>query len=115
SNTTYRDPAGGHTNERRHPEPESRTPSSSGSQQTDTAAHPMRPGVVMTLVRPLVSLLVLVAPALAAQSAKPIPLRDFFRNPAKAYFQVSQGGKYVSYTEPYQNRMNIVVRPVAGG
>jgi len=69
----------------------------------------------MTLVRPLVSLLVLVAPALAAQSSKPIPLRDFFRNPAKAYFQVSQGGKYVSYTEPYQSRMNIMVRPVAGG
>ena len=47
----------------------------------------------MTLVRPLVSLLLLVAPALAAQSSKPIPLRDFFRNPAKAYFQVSQGGE----------------------
>ena len=68
----------------------------------------------MTLVRPLVSLLVLVAPTLAAQSPKTIPVRDFFRNPAKAYFQVSQGGKYVSYTEPYQNRMNIMVRPVAG-
>ena len=54
----------------------------------------------MTLVRSLASLLVLVAPALAAQSAKPIPLRDFFRNPAKAYYQVSQGGKYVSFTEP---------------
>jgi len=68
----------------------------------------------MTFVRRLASLLVLAAPALAAQSPKTIPVRDFFRNPAKAYFQVSQGGKYVSYTEPYQNRMNIVVRPVAG-
>jgi len=69
----------------------------------------------MTLVRPLASLLVLAAPALAAQSAKPIPLRDFFRNPEKSYFQVSQGGKYVSHTEPYQSRMNIVVQPAAGG
>ena len=65
----------------------------------------------MRLVRSLASLLVLAAPALAAQSAKPIPVRDFFRNPAKAYFQVSQGGKYVSFTEPYQSRMNIMVRP----
>ena len=69
----------------------------------------------MTLVRCVASLLLVAAPSLAAQSAKPIPVRDFFRNPAKAYFQVSQGGKYVSYTEPYQSRMNIMVRPVAGG
>jgi dipeptidyl aminopeptidase/acylaminoacyl peptidase len=69
----------------------------------------------MRFVRYVGSLLVLAAPTLAAQSAKPIPVRDFFRNPAKAYFQVSQGGKYVSYTEPYQSRMNIMVRPVAGG
>jgi dienelactone hydrolase len=69
----------------------------------------------MTLARRLAALLVLGAPALAAQSPKTIPVRDFFRNPAKAYFQVSQGGKYVSYTEPYRNRMNIMVRPVAGG
>ena len=69
----------------------------------------------MRLARCLVSLLVLAAPSLTAQSAKPIPVRDFFRNPAKAYFLVSQGGKYVSYTEPYQNRMNIMVRSVAGG
>ena len=69
----------------------------------------------MTLLRCVASLLLVAAPSLAAQSAKPIPVRDFFRNPAKAYFQVSQGGKYVSYTEPYQSRMNIMVRPVAGG
>jgi len=69
----------------------------------------------MRFVRYVASLLVLAAPTLVAQSAKPIPVRDFFRNPAKAYFGVSQGGKYVSYTEPYQSRMNIMVRPVAGG
>src|SRR3954447_5524222 len=69
----------------------------------------------MRFVRYVASLLVLAAPTLVAQSAKPIPVRDFFRNPAKAYFQVSQGGKYVSHTEPYQSRMNIMVRPVAGG
>jgi dipeptidyl aminopeptidase/acylaminoacyl peptidase len=69
----------------------------------------------MTSIRSVVTLLALAAPTLGAQSAQPIPVRDFFRNPAKAYFQVSQGGKYVSYTEPYQSRMNIMVRPVAGG
>ena len=69
----------------------------------------------MTFVRCAVSLFMLASAPLAAQSAKPIPVRDFFRNPAKAYFQVSQGGKYVSYTEPYQSRMNVMVRPVAGG
>jgi dipeptidyl aminopeptidase/acylaminoacyl peptidase len=71
----------------------------------------------MRFVPSLASVLVvgLLGPALGAQRPKTIPVRDFFRNPEKAYFQVSQGGKYVSYTEPYQNRMNIVVRPVAGG
>jgi dipeptidyl aminopeptidase/acylaminoacyl peptidase len=69
----------------------------------------------MTSIRSVVSLLAFVAPALSAQAPKTIPVRDFFRNPAKAYFQVSQGGKYVSYTEPYQSRMNIMVRPVAAG
>jgi len=52
----------------------------------------------MTFVRYVASLLVLTAPTLAAQRAKPIPVRDFFRNPAKSAFAVSQGGKYVSYT-----------------
>ena len=69
----------------------------------------------MASLRSAVVLLALLAPELSAQATKSIPVRDFFRNPAKAYFQVSQGGKYVSFTEPYQSRMNIMVRPAAGG
>src|SRR5437763_191293 len=90
-------------------------PSTAARRITHGGRRCRRQGVGMTSIRSVVSLLVLAAPALGAQSAKPIPVRDFFRNPAKAYFQVSQGGKYVSYTEPYQSRMNITVRPVAGG
>ena len=39
-----------------------------------------------------------VAPIAAlAQPAKPIPLRDFFRNPEQAGHQVSPDGRYISY------------------
>jgi len=45
-----------------------------------------------------------------AQTAKLIPVRDFFKNPEKAYFQISPDGKYISFTQPYQSRMNIFVQ-----
>ncbi|MDD4179711.1 MAG: S9 family peptidase, partial [Candidatus Margulisbacteria bacterium] len=48
------------------------------------------------------------------QSPK-IPLRDFFRNPEKAAYQLSQDGKTISYLAPYRKRLNIFVRPTAGG
>jgi dipeptidyl aminopeptidase/acylaminoacyl peptidase len=48
----------------------------------------------------------------AAAARAPVPMRDFFRNPQQAYFQLSPDGRWVSYTEPWQQRMNIVVRPV---
>ncbi len=41
-----------------------------------------------------------------------IPLEDFFKNPQQAYFQISPDGKYVSFTQPYEHRMNIYVRPI---
>ena len=44
-----------------------------------------------------------------------IPLRDFFRNPEKAGFQISPDGKTVSFMQPYQNRLNIFVQSRAGG
>ncbi|MCX6138878.1 MAG: S9 family peptidase [Ignavibacteriales bacterium] len=49
------------------------------------------------------------------QPAKQIPMRDFFKNPEKAYFQVSPDGDYISFTQPYEKRMNIFVQPRAGG
>src|SRR5882757_6747039 len=44
-----------------------------------------------------------------------IPLRDFFKNPDKAGFQVSPDGNSISFVQPYQNRMNVFVQPRAGG
>jgi dipeptidyl aminopeptidase/acylaminoacyl peptidase len=46
---------------------------------------------------------------------KQIPLRDFFRNPEQAGFQVSPDGNSISFMQPYQSRMNVFVRPRAGG
>jgi dipeptidyl aminopeptidase/acylaminoacyl peptidase len=47
--------------------------------------------------------------------SKLIPLRDFFRNPEQSGFQVSPDGNSISFMQPYQNRMNVFVRPRAGG
>ncbi|HTV29977.1 MAG TPA: S9 family peptidase [Xanthobacteraceae bacterium] len=46
--------------------------------------------------------------------SKLIPLRDFFRNPERSGFQVSPDGNSISFMQPYQNRMNVFVRPRAG-
>jgi len=51
-----------------------------------------------------------IVPLLAAQPAKIIPMRDFFRNPEKAYFQISPDGNYISFTQPYESRMNVFVQ-----
>jgi len=42
-------------------------------------------------------------------------LRDFFRNPEKASYQLSLDGEYISFLAPYKNRLNIFVQPRAGG
>ncbi|MGH8004539.1 MAG: S9 family peptidase, partial [Limisphaerales bacterium] len=60
----------------------------------------------------LFGLVWLAASLASAQPAGPIPLRDFFKNPEKADYQFSPNGQYLSFTGPYQNRMNIFVQPV---
>jgi dipeptidyl aminopeptidase/acylaminoacyl peptidase len=50
-----------------------------------------------------------------ARRAKRIPLRDFFRNPEQATFQLSPDGSSIAFVQPYENRMNVFVRPRAGG
>jgi dipeptidyl aminopeptidase/acylaminoacyl peptidase len=58
----------------------------------------------------------LLIPALAlAQAAKQIPLRDFFRNPEQTGHQLSDDGKYLAWLAPYERRLNVFLRPVAGG
>ena len=49
---------------------------------------------------------------LSALGQKPIPLKDFFKNPEKNGYQISPDGKYISYLGPYKKRMNIFVRPI---
>ncbi|MCI0531290.1 MAG: S9 family peptidase, partial [candidate division Zixibacteria bacterium] len=45
-----------------------------------------------------------------SQAPKQIPMRDFFKNPEKAYYQVSPDGNFISFTMPYETRMNIFVQ-----
>ena len=51
-------------------------------------------------------------PTPAEARIRPLPLRDFFRNPEIARIGLSDDGKWISHLAPYQNRMNIFVRPV---
>jgi dipeptidyl aminopeptidase/acylaminoacyl peptidase len=68
------------------------------------------------LLLPMLTLgLALAVPAGAAAMSRTIPLRDFFRNPEKAGFDLSEDGHYLSWLAPYHKRMNVFIRPVAGG
>jgi len=58
------------------------------------------------------ALLGAVPPGAAAQSSDAVPMRDFFRNPERAYFRVSSDGKTLSFMQPWERRMNIFVQPV---
>jgi dipeptidyl aminopeptidase/acylaminoacyl peptidase len=49
------------------------------------------------------------APAIA-QSSDSIPMRDFFRNPERAYFRISGDGRTLSFMQPWERRMNIFVQ-----
>jgi dipeptidyl aminopeptidase/acylaminoacyl peptidase len=42
-------------------------------------------------------------------------MRDFFRNPEQTAHQISPDGKYLSWLAPYERRLNVFVRPFAGG
>src|SRR5262245_11994984 len=57
----------------------------------------------------------LTTPAAAADAAKLIPLRDFFKNPEKAGFRVSPDGARFSFMQPYQRRLNVFVQSRQGG
>ncbi len=48
-------------------------------------------------------------------AAAPPTLQDFFRNPEKAGFAISPDGTYLSWMAPFEKRMNVFVRPLAGG
>ena len=46
---------------------------------------------------------------------KPIPLEDFFRNPAHSAYQIAPDGRHIAFMAPYRDRMNIYVQPTGGG
>ena len=67
-------------------------------------------------------LLPVPARAQAAAAVPPeLPLRDFFRNPERAYFRISQGGQWLSFMQPAPGdgsptpRRNIFVQRLQGG
>jgi len=41
-----------------------------------------------------------------------IPMKDFFRNPVKASYQLSPNGEYLAYMQPWKNRMNVYVQKI---
>ncbi len=49
-------------------------------------------------------------PASGAGEPPLIPMKDFFRNPEKAGFQLSPNGEYVAFLMPWQNRLNVHVQ-----
>jgi dipeptidyl aminopeptidase/acylaminoacyl peptidase len=53
------------------------------------------------------------ATANVKKPAEIIPLRDFFKNPEKDDFQISDNGVYVSYVKPWNNRMNIFIQKLS--
>jgi dipeptidyl aminopeptidase/acylaminoacyl peptidase len=63
------------------------------------------------------------SPAATAGATKPevaslppkIPLRDFFKNPVSRGYDLSPDGKTLSFLQPWESRMNIFIRPTAGG
>ena len=54
------------------------------------------------------------APAASAIPPK-IPLRDFFKNPVSRGYDLSPDGATLSFLQPWESRMNIFIRPTAGG
>jgi len=57
-------------------------------------------------------LMLFTAASAYAQSHDPIPMKDFFRNPERAYFRIASDGKTLSFMQPWERRMNIYVQPV---
>jgi dipeptidyl aminopeptidase/acylaminoacyl peptidase len=44
-----------------------------------------------------------------------IPMRDFFKNPVSRGYELSPDGQTISFLQPWESRLNIWIRQVAGG
>ena len=67
-------------------------------------------GVAVTLVT-----LASLAPPAAAQRPPIIPVQHFINPPEIALAQISPDGRWLAYLKPYHSKLNLFVRPVAGG
>ena len=54
-------------------------------------------------------------PVAQANPAPLVDVKDFFKNPQSAGYQLSPHGQYLAYLAPWNNRLNVWVKPVAGG
>ena len=46
------------------------------------------------------------------QFGRVIPMKDFFKNPEVAGFEISPDGNYLAYLKPYENRLNVFVKKI---
>ena len=60
------------------------------------------------------ALFFLILAACHNERVRNIPVEDFFRDPQKTFFNISPDGKYISYLQPYHNRLNIFVQTIDG-
>ncbi len=64
----------------------------------------------------LAVIILFLAPGLNADSSKDevplIPMKDFFRNPVKASYQLSPDGEHLAFLQPWKNRLNVHVQKI---
>ncbi|MEA3475365.1 MAG: S9 family peptidase [Candidatus Cloacimonadota bacterium] len=62
----------------------------------------------------LLFLFIIVSWGCSFQERQPIiiPMKDFFRNPEKASFQLSPDGEHISFLQPWENRMNVHIQKI---
>jgi dipeptidyl aminopeptidase/acylaminoacyl peptidase len=79
----------------------------------------LRPSIVIALASVAFAVVSLPAPALA-EAPRQFPVRDFFANPERAYFRLSDDGKTLGFMQPVaeaagqQRRLNVFVQPLDG-
>ncbi|MXV17612.1 S9 family peptidase [Hufsiella ginkgonis] len=59
-------------------------------------------------------LILCVCVACTGEEAKMLPFESFFANPVKTSFLISPDGNFISYLQPYKNRLNLYVQTVDG-
>jgi dipeptidyl aminopeptidase/acylaminoacyl peptidase len=79
-------------------------------------------GVAMALPSPVAAQATAAAPSLVpSQVPAQLPLRDFFRNPERAYFRLSEDGRWLGFMQPAPGdkgptpRRNVFVQRLDGG